>query len=101
MLLRLNDTHAMSERKTYPDIAERLGTLRAGFSEDNRSVWAGRHGFNVSQYINWENGTRRIPLEAAEKLVQRYGVTLDWIYLGRWDGLSDSARKTLSSASQN
>ncbi len=93
-----NDDNApVTERKEYPDIAARLGTLRRAYSEDTRKDWAERHGFNATQYTNWENGARRIPLEASEKLVKLYGLTLDWIYLGRVDGLSDTARRALSS----
>lgn len=89
-------TIGMTERKTFPEIAERLIALRQAFSDDNKKDWAARNKFNATQYVNWELGTRRIPLEASEKLVTRYGVTLDWIYLGRIDALSESARKALS-----
>lgn len=58
-------------------------------------AWAERHGFNPTQYNNWERGVRRIPLEASEKLCKLYGVTLDFIYLGRRDGLSDTASKSV------
>jgi len=52
-----------------------------------------RHGFNRTQFNNWEKGARRIPLEHAETLCERYGLTLDFIYRGRLDGLSEYARK--------
>ena len=94
------DNVEVTDRKTFPAIADRLGALRAAFSDDNRTEWAARHKFNTTQYINWENGSRRIPLEAAESLCLRYGLTLDWIYLGRLDGLSETARRALSSTSR-
>jgi len=82
-----------TERKHYPEIGLRLRKIREGFSEMNQTEWAEAHGFNKTQYHQWEKGVRRIPLEAAEKICARYGMTLDGIYLGRLDGLSSNARK--------
>jgi len=82
----------------YPEIAARLMALRQHFSDLSQKDWAERHGFNRTQYNNWEKGVRRIPVEAAEKLCDRYGLTLDAIYRGRLDGLSENARNILSSA---
>lgn len=61
----------------------------------NQKAWAERHGFNLTQYNNWERGDRRIPLEHAETLCDRYGLTLDFIYRGRLDGLSEYAQKVV------
>lgn len=88
----------VTDRKTYPDIAQRLQILRVSHSSENRSEWAQRNGFNVSQYINWENGSRRITLESAEALCVKYGVSLDWIYLGRWSGLTEETANRLRAA---
>jgi transcriptional regulator with XRE-family HTH domain len=79
----------------HAEIGARLKAIRAGFSDLNQKEWAGRHGFSETQYNNWETGTRRIPVESAEKLCNIYGLTLDFIYRGRRDGLSDTARKVL------
>lgn len=54
--------------------------------------WAQKHGFSVTRYNNWETGARRIPVDEADKLCDRYGLTLDAIYRGRLDGLSEKAR---------
>lgn len=40
-----------------------------------------------TRWNNWEVGVGRIPVDAAAQLVQIYGVTLDWIYLGREAGM--------------
>ena len=85
----------MNAQKTYPDIAARLTKLRMAFGGLVQREWAERHGFNQGQYNHWETGARRIPLEAAEKLALTYGVTLDWIYLGRRSGLAESTSKLL------
>lgn len=88
------DQYAMSDAQYYI-IGERLVSVRQAFSDLSQKAWAEKHGFNQTQYNNWEKGTRRIPLEAAEKLAAAYGLTLDFLYLGRRDGLSESARKVL------
>lgn len=86
-----------NERTQYPEIGKRLEELRLSYGEKNQSSWATKHDFGQTRYNNWEAGIRRIPLEAAELLSDRYGVTLDWIYRGKEDGLSESALKRLSS----
>lgn len=79
----------------YPEIAERLARIRRAFSDLSQKDWAGKNGFNQTQYNNWEKGSRRIPVDDAEKLCSLYGLTLDFIYRGRRDGLSESASKAL------
>ncbi|MFC4215997.1 helix-turn-helix domain-containing protein [Pseudophaeobacter arcticus] len=82
--------------KSYPEIAERLIQIRAVFGKENtQKEWAEKHGFNSTQVNNWEKGLRRIPVDSAEKLCETYGLTLDFIYRGRRDGLSERAAKVL------
>ena len=82
--------------KSFPEIAERLVCIRKAFApEANQKEWAAKHGFNATQVNNWEKGLRRIPVENAEKLCETYGITLDFIYRGRRDGLSETASKAL------
>lgn len=84
---------------SFPEIGGRLKSLRIAFSRSGESqmAWAERHGVSQSKWNNWERGLRRISLEHAEKLVDLYGLSLDWIYRGRVDGLSENARNKLSS----
>lgn len=81
----------------YRAIGARLAALRGAYSDLTQKDWAERHGFEPTQWNNWEKGVRRITVDAAQKLSDRYGLTLDWVYRGRFDGLSESARNTLSS----
>jgi len=85
----------MEKEKTYPEIGARLTQTREAFSALNGQEWALRNGFNIAQYRSWERGERRIPVDNAEKLCETYGLTLDWIYRGRRDGLSENASKVL------
>lgn len=85
----------MSDTFEHREIGERLERIRKAFSELNQKDWATRNQFNVAQYNNWERGSRRIPVEAAIQICQDYGVTLDFVYRGRSDGLPESLRKSL------
>ena len=84
-----------AEKKTYPEIGARLRKVREAFSDLAQNAWAERHGFGTSQWNNWENGVRRISVDEAERLCDLYGLSLDYIYLGRRDGLSEKASKLL------
>lgn len=85
----------MENRPDYSEIGDRLTLVRQGFSDLTQSAWASKNGFAVSQYNNWEKGTRRISVDAAQKLADSYGLSLDFIFRGRRDGLSEKASKVL------
>jgi len=89
------NTEVMTDRPDYSEIGTRLGKIREGFSDLSQKEWAQMNNFSHTQYNNWEKGTRRISVDAAEVLVERYGLTLDFIYRGRMDGLSETVRKVL------
>lgn len=98
--LRENTQDAIQSRMAnldnqYFDIGARLTAIRTAFSDLNQKEFAVKNGFTPSQYNNWESGLRRIPVDSSELLCHRYGLTLDWIYLGRRDGLSEKASKVL------
>ena len=85
----------MNDAATYPDIGRRLLAVRQAFSELSQKAFAERHNFAPTQYNNWETGARRIPVDAAEALCESYGLSLDFVYRGRRDGLSEKASKLL------
>lgn len=85
----------MNVEPEYKDVAARLVSVRRAFSDLTQKGWAEKHHFNQTQYNNWERGLRRIPIEAAVKLCDLYGLTLDFIYRGRRDGLSERASKAI------
>lgn len=87
---------AVMADEPYAKIGERLRAIRAGIDPDlSQKAWAEKHNFNPTQYNNWEKGTRRIPVDSAETLCNTHGLTLDFIYRGRRDGLSENARKVV------
>ena len=81
------------ENAPYIQIGRRLERLRQSVSDLPQKAWAEKHSFAPTQYNNWAKGGRRIPVDAAETLCDAYGLTLDFIYRGRLDGLSENARK--------
>jgi len=88
-------TRMRDQENQFFHIGERLRAIREGFSTMSQKEWAGKHNFGQTQYNNWERGNRRIPVDDAERLCSLYGVTLDFVYRGRRDGLSESASKVL------
>ena len=86
----------MSER-LFTEIGTRLAAVRQAFSlaGESQKAFAERNGFEFTQWNNWEKGTRRISVDEAIKLAGLYGLTLDFIYMGRRDGLADRASKVL------
>lgn len=85
----------MADDAQFVEIGRRIEAVRQAFTDLSQREFSQRHGFNPTQWNNWATGARRIPLECAEKLVTAYGLTLDWIYLGRRDGLAERASKVL------
>lgn len=77
----------MGDISSSEEIARRLSLIRKTFSADSQKDWCESNGFKQTQYNNWEKGIRRIPVDEAIKLRERYKLTLDFIYRGRRDGL--------------
>lgn len=67
-------------------IAKRLVTLREAVAL-NAAELCRRTGMSANRWSQYESGERRITLEAASILCDKYGVTLDWIYRGDESGL--------------
>jgi transcriptional regulator with XRE-family HTH domain len=80
--------------------ARRLRILRKAEGGDSSSAWAKRMGMTLPQYSNYENG---VPLSkpAAVRLATRVpGLTTDWLFMGRMEGLSVDLRRRLEKAEQ-
>lgn len=82
--------------RPFQDIAERLRIVRDIEGGDQRE-FASAAGLKYSQYKNWESGAYRISLDGALALRERYGITLEFIYIGDVDSLPMSWRKAISS----
>jgi transcriptional regulator with XRE-family HTH domain len=76
-------------------VAKRLRQLRKAESIERASDFADRLGVSVQRWNNFENG---FPLskEIAIQLVQTIpGLTLDWLFLGRTEGLTINLARRL------
>lgn len=82
--------------RPFIDIAERLKLIRSIEGMEQRE-FAESAGLKVSQYKNWETGVYRIGLDGALALRTRYGVTLEYLYIGDRESLPISWRKAVSS----
>ncbi len=75
-------------------VAHRLLVLRAWLDLSQKDLCA-QIGVGTNNYSPFENAKRKIPNEIATKLVDRYGVTLDWIYLGDMRGMTGQMQAEL------
>lgn len=82
--------------RPYQDIADRLRMAREAEGMSQRE-FAEEAGLRYTQYKNWESGAYRIGLDGALELRRRYGITLEYIYIGDVDSLPMSWRKEISS----
>lgn len=71
----------------YPDrIGERLRLLREAHGM-GKAEMADMLGIERTYWSRFENGKRAVSDEVAYLLTERFGVTLDFLILGRWDRL--------------
>jgi transcriptional regulator with XRE-family HTH domain len=79
---------------TIPEIGRRLRVLRKAVA-GNITELGNQTGITRSAWSNYENAISRIGVDAAMKVCDQYGVTLDWIYRGDSGALSDDLKKRL------
>lgn len=53
----------------------------------NRAQMADANQIDRPNYGRFEMGQRGLPLEVGFAIAERYLVTMDWIYRGRWEGM--------------
>lgn len=79
------------------DVGHRLSVIREAFGL-KPSEAADLLGIDRSAWTRFEKGKRIIPYDKAFLLVDRFGVSLDYIILGRSDQLSFEVREKLREA---
>lgn len=84
-----------SDRPDYSDIGDRIIAFRE-YLKMSPAEFADSHGYSRSALSNWEAGIRRISIDAATRLYEQYGLSLDFIYLGRLSALPHNLAKALS-----
>jgi len=81
----------------FEAIGKRLLTLREWRQVEQQALCA-EIDVPTNQYSPFERGHRRITLDVAIKLVEQYGVTLDWIYLNDMRGMTGQMQAELRNA---
>ena len=94
------ETRMEIEQTESEAIGLRIRRFRESLSMSAKD-FARANGFSPSQLANWEYGNRRISVDASMRLVTRYGLTLDYIYMGRLSSLPHSLATSLSLRDQS
>ncbi|MFW5642142.1 MAG: helix-turn-helix domain-containing protein [Roseicyclus sp.] len=88
----------MNDPTDDTEVGRRLQALRALIGLNKKDM-ADANGIDITNYGRFEAGARPLPQKVALRLAERYDVTLDWLYRGRWGGLplevADRLRKRL------
>ena len=70
-----------SQIRTTEHIATRLRHTREALGV-NQTEFARRANLKQNRYNQYESGARPLSIDAAHKICDEYGVTLDWLYRG-------------------
>lgn len=100
--LKTGNMHAAVPNYTPEDmspeaIGRRLTLVRRAFGFE-KSEFADLLGIERPAWSRFENGKRAIPYEQASKIVRRFGVSLDFIVLGRIAGMEFEVLERLRQA---
>lgn len=79
-------------------IARRLRVLRKAEGDPRPIIWARRVGWSISQLSNYESGVPLSKNAAIGLATLIPGLTTDWLFLGREQGLSVDLLRRLESA---
>lgn len=84
------------EGRSKAAVGARLELTRQTLGMDQATFAAGA-GLNASTYNQYETGTNLPQLDKALALCDTYRITLDWIYRGEMNGLSQQVHSALAS----
>lgn len=82
---------------TAKEIGARLEVLHRALEVSQADVCRAT-GIKENRYSQYVNGKRRLTLAAAIKLVENYGVTLDWLILGNPAALPNHIHRKIQRA---
>jgi transcriptional regulator with XRE-family HTH domain len=68
--------------ESLPEIARRLRVLREALGYETQGQMAAELGMTSNSWNNYERGFSRINLDAGLAIQRRWGVPLDWLYIG-------------------
>ena len=88
----------MGTQLEHAEVAVRIKLLRIAIFRDNQRAFAERIEVEYKRWNNYERGLP-LSLQIAIQLIEHIpGLTLDWIFLGRTDGLSPALARELEKA---
>lgn len=99
----MSDTQSETRipREMYPDrIGARMRLIREAYGLKPAEI-ADMLGIERTYWSRFEGGRRPINDEVAYLLVDRFGVTLDFLMLGRWDTLRLDVAEKLRAAAKS
>ena len=89
---------AITESTLEGDLASRMRTLRRMIAGENQTAFAAKMEIELKRWNNFERGSP-LSKEVAFLLVQKVpGLTLDWLYFGKVEGLTVALRDRLEEA---
>lgn len=80
------------------EVAKRLRTLRYHLAGDSQTAFTTRYGIDIKRWNNFERGfslSKEIALLLCQKIP---GMSLDWLYRGKEDGLPLQLQRELVEA---
>jgi hypothetical protein len=87
----------MAHRPEKEATGERLRTLRLVVSGDNQTLFARELGIAANRWNQMERGKVPLSKEVALIIVRKFpDFTLDWLFLGRADGLTVKRQRELA-----
>jgi len=97
----MNTPEPRIPRAMYPDqIGNRMRLIREAFGLRPAEI-ADMLGIERTYWSRQEGGRRPISDEVAYLLTERFGVTLDFLLLGKWDKLPLDVAQKLRAVSSN
>jgi transcriptional regulator with XRE-family HTH domain len=93
----------MATKKIIPEfleIGQRLELIREAIGIEVQAEFAKLCGVQPNAYSQWAKGRARISLPFALQVVKATGATLDYIYLGKTDGLPMKFMRILQQGQQ-
>jgi transcriptional regulator with XRE-family HTH domain len=86
-----------AEDRTATGIGRRLKAIRLANGFERQGEFADALGIGRNAYNSWETGAQRPGLTQAFRVVDQFGVSLDFIYRGHLHTLPDSVKKSVVS----
>lgn len=95
-----NIPSSLAEQMRPEKIGERMRILRLALGLKPAEI-ADALGIERTYWSRFECGRRPVSDHVAVLLVARFGITLDWLILGRWDKLPFDLAEKLRSVEKN